>query len=148
MAENKDNANIDPKELYVQLQYLQNLYSQQYDYIEENLASYTIANNSVRRSIELLSGADSVKNSKVLMSPDAGIYMEASIGELRSIITYVGAGYLVEKSVEDAKAFMEQNQRKGEEVLMKLVSDKQKLEKELLDINYRMGVLQQQLSGR
>ncbi|MDE1823900.1 MAG: hypothetical protein KGI00_01145 [Candidatus Micrarchaeota archaeon] len=148
MAENKDNANIDPKELYVQLQYLQNLYSQQYDYIEENLASYTIANNSVRRSIELLSGADSVKNSKVLMSPDAGIYMEASIGELRSIITYVGAGYLVEKSVEDAKAFMEQNQRKGEEVLMKLVSDKQKLEKELLDINYRMGVLQQQLSGQ
>lgn len=143
-----NNKNVDPRELYAQLQYLQNLYGQQYEYVEENLASYTIANNSVRRSIELLGSMDDVKGSKVLVSPDAGLYMEASIGDVKSVITYIGAGYMIEKSIDDARSFMEENQKKGEEVLMKLVSDKQKLEKELLDINYRMGVLQQQLSGR
>lgn len=147
MAESQDkNQSIDPRELYSQLRYLQNLYSQQYEFVEDNLATYSIANNTIKKNLELLDNAASAKGSKILVNPEGGIYFEASVKEMNKIITYVGAGYLAEKSIDQAKEFLTENQKKGEEVLKKLISDKQKLENELLDINYKLAALEQQLA--
>ncbi len=135
---------LDPQEIMMQLQYLQNIYSQQYQAIENDVATYTIANTSLQRNIDLLDHASELENSNIIISGEAGAYIPAKVSKVDMVMTYVGAGYLVEKSVADASAFLRANQKKGEEFLNRLLSDKQRIERELMDISFKMNALQAQ----
>ena len=51
----------------------------------------------------------------MLLSVEGGSYIEASIRAIEKVITYVGAGYLVEKDVEGAKAYIGRNVESSED---------------------------------
>lgn len=139
-----DKQQYDPQELLMQLRYLQNIYSQQYEAIENDIATYTIANTSLQRNIDLLEHSGSIENSNIIISGEGGAYIPAKISKVDKVMTYVGAGYMIEKSVADAAAFLRANQKSSEAFLNRLVSDKQRIEKELIDISFKMNALQAQ----
>ena len=144
-----DEQKFDAKEIMMQLRYLQNIYSQQYEAIENDIATYTIANTSLRRNLDLIERAGSVQNSNIIISGEGGAYIPAKIAKVDKVMTYVGAGYMVEKSVSDAAEFLKGNLNSSETFLNKLVADKQKIERELIDISFKMNALQtQQAQGQ
>jgi prefoldin alpha subunit len=137
------NPNISREEAMAQLQYLEQIYVQQYDILQEQIATYTLAHDAVLRNIEVLEKMSRVENSNILVNAEGGTYIEASVKKVHGVMTYVGAGYIVEKSVEDAKAFLQNNEKNGQALLNRLTGERQKVEKELIDLSYRAASLRQ-----
>ncbi len=131
------------QEATAQLQYLQGVYSQRYEILNEQMAAYTMARDAVARSLELLSKAESLGNSSILVNAEGGAYIEAGIKAIDRVVTYVGAGYLVEKTVPEAKAFLEVAAKNSDGTISRLAKERQKVEKELFEISYRMTALRQ-----
>ncbi len=146
MANSAQNQPQDANELLMQLRYLQNLYAQQYEGLENSIATYTMTSTSLLRNIELLEKAASVENSKIMISGEGGAYVPAKIEKISNVMTYVGGGYMVEKSIDGAIEFLRANSKKGEELLNRMLSDKRRLESELMDIEYKIGAIQYQAS--
>ncbi len=128
-----------------QLRYLQNVYSQQYELLESQINTYTISIDSISKGLEVLYDVNSITNTKMLINTGPGIYIEATAGNAKTVITYIGAGYLVEKTAEDAKTFIDSNKKKQEDVLKKMITEKLKIQGELIDILYKLEALQQQV---
>jgi prefoldin alpha subunit len=145
-GEQPRNAN----EIIMQLRYLQGLYNQQYENLENNIATYTLANTSLQRNIELLQKSDSMAGSEIMISGEGGAYLPAKLSKSESVLTYVGGGYMIENNKDKALGFLSENLRRGEEMLNRLISEKQKVEKDLIDIQYKLNALQyqQQATGQ
>ena len=146
MSNAPSNQPQNADELLMQLRYLQNLYMQQYENLENSIATYTMTNTSLLRNMELLEKSKSVEGSCILISGEGGAYVPAKIEKIDKIMTYVGGGYMIEKSVGEAIEFLKSNSKKGEEMLNRMLSDKKRLESELVDIEYRIGAMQYQAS--
>lgn len=131
-------------EAYNQLKYLQSIYSQQYEILENEIATFTLSINSIQRNMQLLENANRLEGAKILINGEGGTYIEAGINSVKKVITYIGAGYLVEKDVEDAKSFLIGNEKKQEESLKRLAAERQKIEKELVEIALKLSSFRQQ----
>ena len=129
---------------YAQLRYMQNMYSQQYQLLEEQMATYSLSLDSLRKGVQFLAAAKPSSKSKTLLNIGGGAYVEASLPEIKSILVYVGSGYLMEKSVTESKEFVEGNLKKQEEILSKLDAQRKKLQGELINISYKLESMQQQ----
>ena len=130
-------------EAIAQLRYMQNVYSQQYEFIQNEISAYIAELNALRGNLSIIENAPTLDNSKVLVDCDGGAYVEASLGKVQKMIVYVGAGYLVEKSLEDAKRFVNENSARREEMIRRLDGEKKKLESELVNIAYKLASMQQ-----
>lgn len=130
-------------EIQAQLRYLQNIYTQQYDALVNEMATFSIAMGGMQRNIEMLERKDGIKNSNILISGEGGAYLEAKLGKMEKAVVYVGAGYLVEKEVEGAKQFLKDNYKKQEETMRKLSAERARMEKELVDIAYKLSMMGQ-----
>lgn len=146
--DNKSPGSMDPRELAAQLRYLQDLYSQQYQALQDNIATFTIAQSSLQRNIELLEKAGSVEGQNILLDGEGGTYLNARLEKLDRVLVYVGAGYIIEKDLGSATSFLKDNAAKGEQLLNRLTSDRQKIEKELINIAVKLNALQQQMQGQ
>ncbi|MGC8587009.1 MAG: prefoldin subunit alpha [Candidatus Micrarchaeia archaeon] len=132
------NVDISNEEEGERLRYLQSVYAQDYEGILDTLSNYTAISEAVSKNIEVLGKMDEIKDKKILMHLESGTYIETKITDSSKVLTYVGAGYLVEKSIADAKAFLEENAKRGNAFIEHLNSEKEKLEGVLLDIAYRL----------
>ena len=113
-TENKDN-NAYTRDAINQLRYLQNVYSQQYEVLENQISTYTMSIDAILKGVEALEKATTAEKSKTLINTGPGVYMEGEITNNKTTLTYVGAGYLIEKTVAQAKEFIELNKKKIKE---------------------------------
>lgn len=126
------------QEVYSQLRYLQNVYSQQYELLEQQIAPYTITIDGVRKGSVFLSEVKSASKKNTLVSVGGGAYVEATLGDISKTMVYVGAGYLVEKSAADAKTFVDEMLKRQEDSLKRLDADRRKLQSELMSVAYKL----------
>ncbi len=138
----------DANEILMQLRYLQSLYSQQYENLNNNIATYTMTNTALQRNLDLLEKSKSIEGSNIMISGEGGAYVPAKIEKVDKVMTYVGGDYLIETTVETAKEFLGENIRRGEEIIKKLVSDRQKIENDLFDIQYKLSALDSQMNAQ
>jgi prefoldin alpha subunit len=139
----ENNQQNSDESAYAQLRYMQNVYSQQYELIEEQIASYSVSLDAVRKGAAFLGSSKQANKSKTLISVGGGAYIEATLPEIKTTLVYIGSGYLVEKSVLEAKEFIEANQKNQEVMLNKLDAERKKLQNELISIAYKMESMQQ-----
>lgn len=132
----------DANEMLMQLRYLNDLYTQQYEGLDNNIAACTMSNASLQRNIDLLEKSGSIEGSEIIIGGEAGAYIPARLGKVGSVMTYVGGGYLIETDVTKAVAFLKSNLAKGEETLGRLAAEKRKVERDLLEIRYRLNALE------
>jgi prefoldin alpha subunit len=136
-----DESSMEEKE--GRLLYLQNLYGQQYEALMNELTTFSLAQAAIERNLHLLEKKDQLKGSSILVNAEGGTYIEAKVKEIGKVMVYVGAGYLIEKDVEQAKTFMNDNMSKSKEEIKKLAEEKQKLENELMKIQYEIESMRQ-----
>lgn len=134
-------------EMQAQLRYLQNVYSQQYELLDNEIATFAMAISSVEKSLSTLENKERLSNSTVLINGEGGIYLEAGIKSLEKVLVYVGAGYVVEKDTSGAIEYLKENARQQGEAMRKLSADKQKISGELVDISYKLAALEQSQQG-
>jgi prefoldin alpha subunit len=145
MAEDQE---ANAQDVIMQLRYLQNLYTQQYESLQNSITSYSLSATALQRNIDLLVRYNMVQDSNIMISGEGGVYVPGKIGKSEQVLTYVGGGYLIEQEPAKALEFMRENQKKGEAALSRMLSDKKKLEGELLDIDYKLNALEYQQQGR
>jgi prefoldin alpha subunit len=145
--ENEQDNRADAEEIMMQLRYLQNIYAQEYENIENNIATYTLTNAAINRNIELLEKSKEIEGARMMIGGEGGAYVPAAISKIENVLTYVGAGYMIEKPVEKALEFLRENGKRGDEILSKLNAEKRKIEQNLIDIQYKSSALQSQLTG-
>jgi prefoldin alpha subunit len=90
------------------------------------------ASQHTLENIELLTGKES------LIGTGAGIYIRAVPNNTSAVLVEVGGNYVVEKSVDDAKAFISRQVELKTGILNKLLKNKRELESALIDIEYKM----------
>ncbi|MGC8676434.1 MAG: hypothetical protein ACP5T3_02885 [Candidatus Micrarchaeia archaeon] len=123
------------------LAYLQAAYTQQYELISNEIATYVLTRDSLMRSAELAERIGSVENANILAG-NGSIMFAASTASIKRMMVYVGAGYVVEKSIEETKAFIEKLTKANEEAIQKLSAEKNKIERTLAEISYDLNALQ------
>ncbi len=126
-----------------QLRAVQDIYVQEYEKMMAAISGHLASMDALGRGIEMLSKIDLIRGNTFLMPADSGLLLKVKdVGET-NIIMYVGAGYLVEKSIDDAKVFIEKSIKKNTDSLAMLSGQKEKLEQELFKIDYRINSLMQ-----
>ncbi len=128
---------------FEQLRYLQEMYGREYQTLLNEISNYLMLSSSFDRNKEILDNSGKFNDSSLLLNIEGGMFVRVNAKELKVVLVQVGAGYFVEKSVEDAKAFIVKSGEKLESNLKQLNAQRQKVEKELLDLNYRIDTMQQ-----
>ncbi len=140
MADNNPPS-IDMAEQADQLRYLYNVYAQKYEALLNEISLYVSAQNILLRNVDLMEHMSKIENSNGMLALEGGVYIDAKIGSVKKVLTYVGAGYIVEKSVADAKEYFRKNEADERTMLQKLNEEKLKTEKDLLEISYNLQTL-------
>lgn len=125
-----------------QLKYLYNVYTQEYESIREEMNSYMMVSTAFARNMEALEKIKTMENTGILVGLDGGTFLEVQSRGIKSVITNVGGGYLVEKSVEQAKEFVAKNSERLQSSISQLMAQKQRLEKEIIDMSYRINEME------
>lgn len=120
------------------LRYLQELYMQEYNAVLGKLSEYAADSTAMERNREVLSNIDKIKGNNILLNLEGGSYIEVKVGEIASILTYVGAGYIIETDKENASRILQTNSKRVEELAKKLTAEKEKLEGILTDIEFEI----------
>ena len=122
-----------------QLKYMQGVYGQEYEALAANINSYVSLSAMMSRNIEFIENVERVKGSNMLLNLEAGTYIEVKASNTDKVFTYVGFGYVVEKSKDEAKVFLEENRKKTDEIVKKLTADREKIETELMSIELKLN---------
>ncbi len=122
-----------------QLKYMQGVYGQEYEALAANINNYVSISAMMSRSIEFIENVERVKGNNMLLNLEAGTYIEVKPSNTDKVFTYVGFGYVVEKSKDDAKTFLAENMKKTEEIVKKLTSDRERIETELMSIELKLN---------
>ena len=65
-----------------------------------------------------------MEGKEILVNTEGGMYLNAETKKINSVITYIGAGYLVEQNLDDAKQFFEDRIKKADELMSKLIAQR------------------------
>ncbi|MGI0141426.1 MAG: prefoldin subunit alpha [Candidatus Micrarchaeales archaeon] len=125
-----------------QLRYLYSMYTREYEALGGEISNYMNVGAAFERNIEVLNKVSMVENSKVLLNLEGGTFIETDTKQVKSVMTNVGAGYLVEKNVDDAKVFLDTNYKKIQESVQELMLQRQRMEKEILDLSEKINAAQ------
>ncbi|MGC8662697.1 MAG: prefoldin subunit alpha [Candidatus Micrarchaeia archaeon] len=122
-----------------QLEYLHNIYVQEYNNILKELSNYNMVYEATKRNRDVLDNLGIIENGSILLNLESGTYIKAKIGEIKEVMVYIGSNYLVEKNVEEAKEYLKMGQKKEEELIAELQKQKEEIESNLIDIEYELG---------
>ncbi len=120
------------------LRYLQELYMQEYNAVLGKLSEYAADSAAMERNREVLNNIDKIKGNNILLNLEGGSYIEVKVSDIAGILTYVGAGYIIETDKENASRILETNFKRVEELAKKLTAEKEKLEGILTDIEFEI----------
>ncbi len=126
-----------------QLRYVHNIYMQEYEALISTLSNYATTANAISRNIEFIERSESLEGKEMLLNLEGGAYMKVQPKDTSTFLTYVGSGYFTEKSREDARRFLAENMKKSNDIISKLNIQKERLESEILEAEYRIGALEQ-----
>lgn len=132
---------VSKAEALDELRYLQQLYQTQYMMINQEAESRINVLRELEAARFTLENHDSVKGRKSMTPLGAGVFVNSTIGEGGTVVMDVGAGYMVERKVDEAKGAIAKKLDKDTENIKKLQKNKKDLESALVDIAYRIDAL-------
>jgi len=131
------------QEEFEQLKYLYDAYTREYEAVVGEISNYMMVSSAFDRNLQVFDNIDTLQNANLLVGLEGGTYLQTTTKEIKGVITSVGAGYLVEKKVEDAKQVVSANYEKIQKSMKQLIEQRGKLEKEIMDITFKINSLQQ-----
>ena len=146
MAQQSNQASI--AEAQAQLQYLYNLYTQQHSMLENEIGTLTLTTAAINRNIEMLENKERLSGSRILINGEGGAYLSATLDQMDRVLVYIGAGYMLEKSTDQAMEYLKSAKMKQDEAIRKLSADRQRVGKEIVSVSYNLSQLQADQSRR
>jgi prefoldin alpha subunit len=121
-----------------ELGYARQVYQNQYALVSNSAQIVLQEMRELGASQHTLENMDLLTGKESLISTGAGIYIRAVPNNTNAVLVEVGGNYVVEKSVDDAKAFISRQVELKTGILNKLMKNKRELESALIDIEYKM----------
>ncbi len=126
------------------LAYEYQLLQAQVQLLAQNLELLTMGRNEFQAVKETLEGLKKVEDEKpeILVPIGAGSFLKGIIVDRENAIVSVGAGYAVEKSLDDAIAYLEERVKEYDEAIAKTQEGLRKLEAQLNELAKKAQALQ------
>ncbi len=126
------------------LAYEYQLLKAQAQLLAQNLELLTMGRNEFQAVKETLEGLKDVEAEKpeILVPIGAGSFLKGIIVDRENAIVSVGAGYAVEKSLDDAIAYLEERVKEYDEAIAKTQEGLKKLEGQLNELARKAQALQ------
>ena len=135
MADDEERENM--KELE-ELRYMQQVYQSQYAALNNSMNMHMQDVQALSAVQNTLENSDMMKGKETLMHAGASVYLKAEIQDASRVLVSIGGGYLIEKSVEDAKGYVSKLITKKTEMLNNMAKSRKELQGAIIDISYRM----------
>ena len=103
----------------------------QLQYLQSTLAEYQRA----KITIEHLNAAD--EKSQILIPVGAGAFVNASLTNAKNVLIGVGAGVVVEKTIDEAVLKLDERMKRIQENLEKMASLGQKIQNDAEDLSHK-----------
>ncbi len=131
------------------LAYEYQLLQAQAQLLAQNLELLTMGRNEFQAVKETLEGLKDVEAEKpeILVPIGAGSFLKGIIVDRENAIVSVGAGYAVEKSLDDAIAYLEERVKEYDEAIAKTQEGLRKLEAQLNELAKKAQALQSKGAG-
>ena len=131
------------------LAYEYQLLQAQAQLLAQNLELLTMGRNEFQAVKETLEGLKKVEDEKpeILVPIGAGSFLKGIIVDRENAIVSVGAGYAVEKSLDDAIACLEERVKEYDEAIAKTQEGLKKLEAQLNELAKKAQALQSKGTG-
>jgi prefoldin alpha subunit len=123
------------------LQYLHQLYQSQYVLLTQEINSMLDGLSKLNNAQRTINNIESVRNKNTLLPIGGDIFLNAAIGDARTVIVSIGGGYLIEEDVENAKQFVSKQVQNQTTQINALMKNKRELENAVLDVSYRLEQL-------
>jgi prefoldin alpha subunit len=121
-----------------ELRYMQQVYQNQYA-VASNSINMLLQElqelNSVQKTME---NADILEGKSLLTNIGADTFMFSSVQDTKTMLMAVGAGYVVEKDIDSAKARVAALIQKRTESLNRIIKSRKEVEAALIEISYRL----------
>ena len=128
------------EELYT-LSYMQQLYQNQYSTIVSEINRDIQYLNELGALKKTLEGVELVMGRDVLVNLGANAYMNSRAEKLDSVLIDIGAGYVVEKSVDDATLFVDARVERSTKMFNSLVKSRNELRDAIVEVARRIDTL-------
>jgi prefoldin alpha subunit len=86
----------------------------------------------------MLESSEMLKDKETLTYAGAGVYVKAAIRDAGRVIVGVGANYLVEKGIDDAKTYISEAIAKRTKMINDLAKSRRDLQSAIIDISYKI----------
>lgn len=134
MAENDDEKVNELEEL----RYMQQVYQNQYAVLNNSMSMQMQDVQMLGAVQRTLENSDTLKGKETLMHVGASVYMKAAVKDAGSAVVSIGGGYLVEKSVDEAKGYISAMMTKKTELVNSLAKSRKELQAALIEMSYKI----------
>jgi len=137
---------MENREQLEKLAYEYQLLQAQAQLLAQNLELLTLGRNEFQAVKETLEGLKNVEeeNPKILVPIGAGSFLKGRIEDKHNAIVSVGSGYAVEKSIDDAIAYLDKRIKEYDEAIAKTQEALHQLEGKLQNLAQKAQKLQQE----
>jgi len=137
-SEEKKPETPDPQQGIQELQYIQQVYQNQYTVVSNSI-------NIVLQELQQLNSAQNtidnmnlVEGKEVIANIGSEFYLFSKIHDPKTVLVGIGAGYLIEKDVPAAKTYVANLIKTRTDNLSTLTKNRKDLENALVDLSYRI----------
>lgn len=122
-----------------ELRYMQQVYQNQYSMVSNSINVVLRELQELGAAQKTLENMELVNGREVLTGIGGDFYISGSISSADNVLVGIGAGYVIEKDIDSAKAHAEELIKKHTEGLNRLTKSRKEIENALVEISYRMG---------
>ncbi len=135
------NALIEKSNSADQLEYLYSIYETQYNNTTQNINNHAKVLNELINSSLILGKEEDIKNGSLVINLGNSIYANAKIENTGTMLVNIGLNYIAEKSIEDAKKFIDKKIKAYEKEIEFLNKGRSEIRDILFKITYKLSEL-------
>jgi prefoldin alpha subunit len=124
-----------------ELRYLQQIYQNQYGLVSQEINNRSENLRELDSAQQTLENIDIIKDKSTLVSTGASTFAFGKITDNKSVVIGIGAGYMVEKSIDEAKNYISKAIEQESKYITQLNKSKKEVEAALIEIEVKVDEL-------
>jgi prefoldin alpha subunit len=124
-----------------EFRYLQQIYQNQYLLINQEIGNRSENLRELDSAQKALENMDALKGKSTLIPMGASTFATGTITDGKSVVIGIGAGYMMEKNVDDAKNYISKAIEQETKFINQLNKNKKDVEAALMEIAYKINDL-------
>ncbi len=124
-----------------EFRYLQQIYQNQYALVTQEINNRSENLRELDSAQKALENIDTIKDRNTMIPMGANTFATGKITDDRSIVVGIGAGYMVEKNIDEAKNYISKAIDQETKYINQLGKSKREVESALMEIAFKVNEL-------